>query len=73
MEVSVILVTHDLAEAISLGDRVAILSARPASVVSTHEVPFGSERDMFRLRQASEFQDLYRVLWGELSRQIERA
>jgi NitT/TauT family transport system ATP-binding protein len=73
MEVSVILVTHDLAEAISLGDRVCILSARPATVVSTHEVPFAGDRDMFSLRQTDAFQALYKVLWGELSRQIEKA
>jgi NitT/TauT family transport system ATP-binding protein len=73
MEVSVILVTHDLAEAISLGDRVCILSARPARVVSVHDVPFSGERDMFALRQTDEFQDLYKVLWGELSNQIAKA
>jgi ABC-type nitrate/sulfonate/bicarbonate transport system ATPase subunit len=71
MEVSVILVTHDLAEAISLGDRVCILSARPAHVVSSYDVPFTGERDMYTLRQTNEFQELYKVLWGELSKQIE--
>lgn len=71
MGVSVILVTHDMAEAISLGSRVAILSARPARIVSTHDVPFSSDRDMLTLRQTDAFQDLYKVLWGELSKQIE--
>jgi NitT/TauT family transport system ATP-binding protein len=39
-----VLVTHDVEEALLLGDRLALLSARPARVVDELEVPFGPDR-----------------------------
>ena len=39
-----VLVTHDVEEALLLGDRLALLSARPAAVVEELPVPFGPER-----------------------------
>jgi NitT/TauT family transport system ATP-binding protein len=71
--ITVMLITHDLAEAISLCDEVVILTARPASVFSTHEVPFGSSRNMLELRQLPTFLELYGTLWRELSEQIAPA
>jgi NitT/TauT family transport system ATP-binding protein len=65
-----VLVTHDLAEAICLSDQVVILSARPGRVVATHEIPFGDQRDVLELRDRPEFLDLYGTLWSELSEQI---
>ena len=39
-----LLVTHDVEEALLLGDRLCLLSARPARVVDEHVVPFGRDR-----------------------------
>ena len=39
-----VLVTHDVEEALLLGDRLCLLSNRPARVVDEHPVPFGSSR-----------------------------
>ena len=41
---SVVLVTHDVDEALLLGDRVALMSARPCRVVDVLDVPFGADR-----------------------------
>ncbi len=41
---SVVLVTHDVEEALLLGDRVVLLSARPARVVQEHRVDLGPDR-----------------------------
>jgi ABC-type nitrate/sulfonate/bicarbonate transport system ATPase subunit len=68
--ISVVLVTHDLAEAISLSDRVVILSARPGTICGTHAVEFGSKRVMLELRENPRFLELYGELWHELRRQI---
>jgi sulfonate transport system ATP-binding protein len=73
LAITMILVTHDLAEAISLCDEVVILTGRPGSVYSTHDVPFGAQRSILELRQQPEFLDLYGVLWSQLSEQISRA
>lgn len=41
---TVVLVTHDVDEALLLGDRVALLSARPCRVLEVLDVPFGPDR-----------------------------
>jgi NitT/TauT family transport system ATP-binding protein len=69
-EMTTVLVTHDLAEAISLSDQVFILSARPGRVVAKHEIPFGEERNVLALRDREDFLALYGELWHDLSRQI---
>jgi NitT/TauT family transport system ATP-binding protein len=68
-----VLVTHDLAEAITLSNRVAIFSARPGRVVAIHEIPFGGERNVLELRDTPEFLELYGHLWHELSTQIAKS
>jgi NitT/TauT family transport system ATP-binding protein len=73
LNVTTVLITHDLAEAISLSDRVVILSARPGRVRSIYEIPFGMERDVLTLRREPAFLKLYGELWEDLSKQIERS
>lgn len=70
--IGTVLVTHDLGEAISLSDEVVILSARPATVVGTHTIDFGDDRNMLELREDEKFLSLYPVLWHELKAQIRR-
>jgi len=68
-----ILVTHDLAEAISLADRVVLLSQRPASIVASYDIPFGTERDMRQLRDTDAFLTLYGTIWERLGEEIAAA
>jgi len=70
MGMTIILVTHDLAEAISLSDRVVVLSKAPSSISFEHDVPFGSERNMLELRNTPEFLQLYGDVWENLSAQM---
>jgi NitT/TauT family transport system ATP-binding protein len=72
MRMTTILVTHDLAEAISLCDRVFILRKTPSVIVHTHEIPFGEERTMLQIRETPEFLQAYARLWHDLSEQIAR-
>lgn len=74
LEMTVVLVTHDLAEAITLCDDVVILTARPGRVLSRHRVPFPRHgRNAVDLRHSREFLDMYALLWEELGSQIGRA
>jgi ABC-type nitrate/sulfonate/bicarbonate transport system ATPase subunit len=73
LDMTAILVTHDLAEAVTLCDQVLILSNRPARIASQHAIPFGTDRDMLHIRGRPEFLKLYGRLWDDLSRQIEAA
>jgi ABC-type nitrate/sulfonate/bicarbonate transport system ATPase subunit len=69
-EMTVVLVTHDLAEALSLSDTVIIMTRGPGSVFRQHSIDFGVERDVLTLRQGHEFLELYGELWQELALQI---
>jgi NitT/TauT family transport system ATP-binding protein len=44
--ITTVLVTHDVEEALLLGDRVALLTPRPAAVAERIDVPLGEERDL---------------------------
>lgn len=66
-----ILVTHDLAEAISLSDEVLILSARPARVAAVEKISLGREEDLLQLRASAAFLEVYGRLWETLSAQIK--
>lgn len=63
-----ILVTHDLSEAISLGDRVIILSDRPATLKQTVPIVFDLEHDTpLARRNAPEFKRYFNLIWKELN------
>ena len=61
---SAIMVTHDLAEALSLASRIIILSKRPAHVKKIFEVNMDME-PLIR-RRDKKFMDYYDVIWKEL-------
>ena len=61
-----ILVTHDISEAISVADRILVLSARPAQVVAAHKLGFGSTVPLKR-RESPQFSGWFETLWRELN------
>ena len=64
-----LLVTHDLSEAVSLSDRVIILSKRPASIVRIVPITFALEKDKpLNRRNAPEFKNYFNEIWKELNR-----
>jgi NitT/TauT family transport system ATP-binding protein len=65
-----VLVTHDLAEAVSLSDRVVIVSTRPSRVVRELPVELGEERNILELRQDPAYLEIYAQLWESLKREI---
>jgi NitT/TauT family transport system ATP-binding protein len=71
--VTIVFITHDLHEAICLGDRVVLLSARPGRVARIERVPLPRPRDVFRIHDSPAFRELYDNLWLELERQVQGA
>ena len=64
-----LLVTHDLSEAVSLSDRIIILSARPARVVRIIPISFELENDTpLNRRNAPEFKTYFNEIWKELNK-----
>ena len=61
-----ILVTHDLAEAISLSDRVVVLSKRPAVIKSIYDIKLTNKSTPSQNRKAKEFYDYYDKIWKDL-------
>lgn len=66
---TVVFVTHSLEEAVILGDRVVVMSARPGRIIDDIRVPFGRPRDS-GIRGSSEFGDIRGRLWGHLRQEV---
>lgn len=63
-----ILVTHDLSEAISLADRIIVLSKRPATVKQTIKIQFSEENlSPLKRRNTPEFKTYFNLIWKELN------
>ena len=61
-----LLITHDISEAISVADKIFVLSRRPARVVSEHTLHF-DETEPLKRRENKEFSTWFEILWKELN------
>jgi NitT/TauT family transport system ATP-binding protein len=72
---TVILITHDIGEAVSMAERVIVLSRRPGQVKSDHSIRFaagGAGRlTTMAARDAPEFKDYFKTLWQELDIHVD--
>lgn len=68
---SAILVTHDLSEAISLGDRIIVLSKRPGTIKNIIPLSFSLEEDTpLQRRNTLEFKNYFNTVWKELNEDV---
>ena len=71
--IGVLLVTHDLEEAISLSDVVYLLSQGPrAHIIQSYEVPIPRPRDPVKSRLHPAFTPLHARLWEDLSQEVDQ-
>jgi NitT/TauT family transport system ATP-binding protein len=63
---TMVFITHSIDEAILLGDRIAVMSARPGRIKEVLEVPFAHPRDGNALRADPRFAEMRAHIWGEL-------
>jgi len=68
---TVVFVTHDLEEAISLSDEVLLLSAGPGSrVVGRYDVDLPRPRDLMDIKTEPRFHELFRGIWSDLRQEV---
>jgi len=70
---TVVLVTHDIGEAIAMTDRVIVLSRRPGRLKSQYRIHYGDgpRPTPFQARSRPEFNTYFKQLWDELDVHVE--
>lgn len=70
---TVVMVTHDLDEAITLSDRVIVLSGPPSRILLDERITIAHPRDVFVLRETPQFVSHVQSLWSVLGEQFRAA
>lgn len=63
---TVIMITHDIAEAISLSDKILVLSKRPSIVKKIYDIKMKNKSTPINNRKCKEFSDYYDKIWRDL-------
>ncbi|MCL6547456.1 MAG: ABC transporter ATP-binding protein [Alicyclobacillus sp.] len=69
---TVVLVTHDISEAISMADRVVVLTNRPSTIKSEYEIRFrGGRPTPLAARDAPEYNEYFHAIWEDLEHYVQ--
>jgi len=68
---AVVFITHDLTEAISLADRVVVMTAGPGTVKEAVPIDLPRPRTVEEIRLTPEFTEIYRSVWNSLREEVE--
>jgi NitT/TauT family transport system ATP-binding protein len=67
---TVVFVTHDLSEAITLADRVVVMTRRPGRIKRIYDVSLPRPRDVIALRESPEYVEEYSLIWHALGEEL---
>jgi len=67
---TVLFVTHDLGEALTLADRIILFSARPGSIKDIFDVDFPRPRDAVKVRETPRYAELFQHIWHSLGEEF---
>ena len=67
---TVVMVSHDLAESISVSDRIIVLSKRPATIKNIYKIELSNKSTPIENRKAKEFAYYYDILWKDLDKNV---
>lgn len=63
---TVLFITHDLAEAVALSDRIIVMSARPGRIIADVPIPLARPRSVRALHKDQAFHEIYTHVWEKL-------
>lgn len=63
---SAIMVTHDISEAISMADKVIVMSKRPSTIKSIYDIKLTNKSNPINNRKCKEFSEYYEKIWKDL-------
>jgi NitT/TauT family transport system ATP-binding protein len=67
---TVLFITHDLAEAIILADRILVCTARPGSIKSEIRIDLPRPRNIHALQDDARYHEHYKRVWGDLASEM---
>jgi NitT/TauT family transport system ATP-binding protein len=70
---TVLFITHSVDEAVTLGDRIMIMTAQPGRTKQIVDVPFERPRDVLELHARPAYGELVYSIWGQLRDEVQRA
>jgi NitT/TauT family transport system ATP-binding protein len=68
---TVVFITHSVDEAVTLGDRILVMTARPGRSKAVFDVPFERPRDVFELRKQPDYGELVYAIWDALRDEVK--
>jgi NitT/TauT family transport system ATP-binding protein len=70
---TVVFITHSVDEAVTMGDRIVVMTAHPGRIKALVEVPFPRPRGVLELRKDPAYGALVFRIWGDLRDEVDRA
>ncbi len=70
-EKTVLFITHDLAEAVTLSDYVVIMSRRPGRIKGVFHIDLPRPRDVYDMQATPGFADMYNTIWQEFRSEVD--
>jgi len=70
LNITTIMITHDIAEALSISDKVIVLSSRPSTVKTIHDIELPKTNTFIEKRSLPKFNEFYEQVWRDLDVKI---
>lgn len=70
---TVLFITHSVDEAVTLGDRIMVMTAHPGRAKAIIDVPFPRPRSVLELRASPQYGELVYRIWGQLREEVQAA
>ena len=67
---SAIMVTHDLAEAICMADKIVVLSNRPSKIKNIYEIKLEKNKPFQEIRSTKNFFEYYDLIWKDIDKNV---